>query len=189
MDDSKPYFPAPPILKFFYENFKVGPWVSRIDWSKGHWCSSTYMVVRLSDISPKTGQKCIFGVFRPFLNFCRTVSRTYRLSHINALQVNQFYLPKDQSMKFWSKSIENWRSWKMTFCFVFGYWVFQKKNFLCLSMKRLWGIIHFCTMDGFFRILEKTSFQLICTRLYGQLLNIISSYGWYEKSLRLSHNY
>ena len=28
-------------------------------------------------------------------------------------------------------------------------------------------ILHvFCTMDGLFRILEKTSFQLICTRLY-----------------------
>ena len=23
----------------------IGPWVSRIDWCKGHWCSSTYMVV------------------------------------------------------------------------------------------------------------------------------------------------
>ena len=36
-------------------------------------------------------------------------------------------------------------------------------------MKRLkalvWGIIYFCTMDGFFRILEKTGSKLICTRL------------------------
>ena len=27
-------------------------------------------------------------------------------------------------------------------------------------------IFFFCTMDGFFRILEKTSFHLLCTRLY-----------------------
>ena len=40
----------------------IGPWVSRIDWCKGHWCSSTYMVVRLSDIRAKTGKKCIFCV-------------------------------------------------------------------------------------------------------------------------------
>ena len=34
-------------------------------------------------------------------------------------------------MKFWSKNIENWRSWKIDIFFVscFGYWVFQKKCF------------------------------------------------------------
>ena len=41
-----------------------------------------------------------------------------------------FYLPKDQSLNFLQKNIEIWRSWKITFCFVFcsffGYWVFQK---------------------------------------------------------------
>ena len=30
----------------------------------------------------------------------------------------------------------------------------------------VWGIVYFCTMDGFFRILEKTSSKIICTRLY-----------------------
>ena len=60
-------------------------------------------------------------------------------------------------MKFSWKIIENWRSLKMRFfCFI--------------SMKTsspfIWGIIYFCNMDGFFRILKKTSFQLICTRLY-----------------------
>ena len=47
---------------------------------------------------------------------------------------------------------------------------FQDIFFFCfISMKTsspfIWGIIYFCNMDGFFRILEKTSFQLICTRL------------------------
>ena len=57
---------------------------------------------------------------------------------------------------------------------VFGYWVFQKKFFFCffpieITLAFIWGIIYSCTMDGFFRILKKTSSELICTRLYLQL--------------------
>ena len=44
---------------------EVGPWVSRIDWCEGHWCGSTYMVVRLSDVSSKTDE----NVFLVFLGF------------------------------------------------------------------------------------------------------------------------
>ena len=33
----------------------IGPWVSRIDWCEGHQCDSTYMAVRLSDVSSKKG--------------------------------------------------------------------------------------------------------------------------------------
>ena len=47
---------------------------------------------------------------------------------------------------------------------------FQEKKNCCILLKRpkafIRGIIFFCTMDGFFRILEKTSSELICTRLY-----------------------
>ena len=68
-----------------------GPWLSRIDWCKGHWFVTTYMVVRLSDISSKTGKKCVFCVFRLFLSLCRTASRPYKLRQINALRINQFY--------------------------------------------------------------------------------------------------
>ena len=39
--------------------------VSRIDWCNRHWCGSTYMVVRQSDISSKTGKKCMFDVGQP----------------------------------------------------------------------------------------------------------------------------
>ena len=42
-------------------------------------------------------KKCIFWLF---LSFCRTASRPYRLSQINALRINQSYYPKDQSIKF-----------------------------------------------------------------------------------------
>ena len=47
-------------------------------------------------------------------------------------------------------------------------------NFFCfILLKRpkafMWGIIFFCTMDVFFRILGKTSSELICTLLYSVL--------------------
>ena len=63
----------------------------------------------------KNRQKVLFCIFRPFLSLCWIVSQPYRLSHNNALHINQFYSPKDQSMKFSLKNIENWRSWKMRF--------------------------------------------------------------------------
>ena len=36
---------------FFVKILWIGPWVSRIDWCEGHWCSSTYMVefLRIGD--------------------------------------------------------------------------------------------------------------------------------------------
>ena len=76
----------------FQKNFVkiswIGPWVRRIDWCKGHWCSSTYIVERLSDVSSKTGKKCIFCVFRLFLRLRWTTSQPYTLSYINALGIN-----------------------------------------------------------------------------------------------------
>ena len=53
------------------------------------------------------------------------------------------------------------------------FFFFSKKNcFILLKRPKafIWGIIFFCTMDGFFRILEKTSSELICTRLYFRFL-------------------
>ena len=76
---------------FFVKISWIDSWVSRIDWCEGHWCDSIYMAVRLSDISSKTGKKCIFGVFRLFLCLCWTASKPYRLSHVNALRFNQFF--------------------------------------------------------------------------------------------------
>ena len=86
-----PFFKIVNSRNLFVKISWIGPWVSRIDWCEGHWCGSTYMVVRLSDISSKTGKKCIFCVFRLFLSLCRTASRPYRLSYINALCINQSY--------------------------------------------------------------------------------------------------
>ena len=72
-------------VSLFWKYFLWNPYFSRIDWCEGHWLSSTYMAVRLSDIRAKAGKKCIFCVFRLFLPLCRTASRPYRLSYINAL--------------------------------------------------------------------------------------------------------
>ena len=76
-------------------------------------------------------------------------------------------------MKISWKNIENWRSWKTRF-FWGGHFEFFESailNFFLLhfSEKRspfIWGIIFFCTMDGFSRILEKKLSKLLCTRLY-----------------------
>ena len=77
---------------FFMKISWIVPWISRIDWCEGLWCGSTYMVVRLSDISSKAAyikhKKCIFCLF---LSLCRTASWPYKLSHTNALLNNQFY--------------------------------------------------------------------------------------------------
>ena len=54
---------------FFSKISWIDPWVSRIDCYKGHWCGSTYMVVRLSNISSKTDKKCFLCVFR-LCNVC-----------------------------------------------------------------------------------------------------------------------
>ena len=40
---------------FFVKISWIGPWVSRIDWCEGHQSYSTYMAVRLSNISSKKG--------------------------------------------------------------------------------------------------------------------------------------
>jgi len=82
-DSKKVHFSKSPILKFFFENGLVLGLVRLID--------AKDMVVRMSDVNSKIGKKCIFCVFRPFLGLYQTVSRPYRLSHTNALCINQSY--------------------------------------------------------------------------------------------------
>ena len=75
----------------FAKILQIGPWVSRIHWCEGHQCDSTYMAVRLSDLSSKKGKKDKKGSFSPFLGLRRTAWQPYRLSHIDALRINQSY--------------------------------------------------------------------------------------------------
>ena len=120
----------------------------------------------------KSGKKCIFCVLRLFLSLWRTASRPYRLSHNNALCINQLYKPKDKSMQFSWKILRIGRSGKWDF-FESAILNNLKKNVfltILLSMKTCSlfkrGIIYFCTMNSLLRILEKTSSELICTQLY-----------------------
>ena len=51
---------------FFVKILWIRPWVSRIGWCEGHWCGSTYMAVRLPNISSKTAKnpkKAFFACF------------------------------------------------------------------------------------------------------------------------------
>ena len=61
--------------QYFFSKFSwMGPWVSRIDCCEGHQCGSTYMAMRLSDITSKTvkkHKKCIFSLFQ---SLCRTAT-------------------------------------------------------------------------------------------------------------------
>ena len=82
----------------------------------------------------KNRQKCIFGVFGLFLSLLWTASQPYRLSHINALYIDQCYLSKDQSMKFSRKNVENWQFWKCHF-FSVGHSEFSKIFFCFIPMK------------------------------------------------------
>ena len=134
VDKKSLFFKIANSRKIFAKISWIGPWVSRIDWCERHWYGSTYMVVRLSDISSKTGKICIFSVFRPFLSLCRTASRLFRLSQINVLRINQFYQPKDQSIKFSRIFFENWRFWKISFVLAaILKFFFSKKNFFFAS--------------------------------------------------------
>ena len=69
---------------------------------------------------------------------------------------------------------------------------FFKNIFFCFILSKrpkafIWGLVFFCTMDGFFRILEMTSSELICTRLYESeirdtvLFSLHKTLQWYKR--------
>ena len=87
---------------------QIGPWVSRINWREGHSFCSTYMVVRLSNVSSIYCYKRIFIVFCSKLSLRRTAWRPHELSKINALPINWSYLPEDQFLKFWRQLLSFW---------------------------------------------------------------------------------
>jgi len=110
-------------------------------------------------------------------------------SHFQGFVNSQYFF-----MKFSWKNVENWRSWKMRF-FWGGHFEFSKSailNFFLLhlcekSSPFIWGVIFFCTMDGFSRILEKKLSELLCTRLYQWKNEYKILDGWifgYTKGLR-----
>ena len=81
----KGHFSKSPILNIFLWKF-YGSVLGLVDWCKGQRCGSTYMAMRLFDISSKTGKKCNFCVFRPFYNF-RPYIVTWLYFFVNILGV------------------------------------------------------------------------------------------------------
>ena len=129
---------------FFAKISGIGPWVIWINWCKGHWCGSTYMAMRLSYISSKTGKKCIFCVFRLFLSLCLTASRPYRLSHTNALfaSIN----PSNQRTNpwnFWEKILRIGGTGKWVF-FLVGHFEFfllhSHENMVSKNFSKFWWL-------------------------------------------------
>ena len=145
----KTHFPALPILW-------IGPWVNIIDWCKGHWCGSSFMVMSLSDIS-------IFCVFRLFLGLCQTKPLQYSLHQ--SILPTQGLIHEIFMKKYWELAeLEKEFFWVGHFdSFLFKF--FFSSSQCKISSSFIWSIIFFCTMNGFFRILQKRLSNLICTRL------------------------
>ena len=73
----------------------IGPWMCRIDWSEGHWCGLTYMVVRLSDITSKTGKKCFCAyIGQPHNHTGWTTSMTFASINPTKERTNLWYFHK-----------------------------------------------------------------------------------------------
>ena len=76
------------------------------------WLSWPSLAVRRKLKKVVKTQRCIFTLH---LSLPQTAWRWYRLSHINVFCINLFYSPKEQSLKFSRKNIENWQNWKSQF--------------------------------------------------------------------------
>ena len=120
--------------QYFFMKFSwIGPWVSRIDRCEGHWCDSTNMAMRLSDISSKTGKKMHFWCFRLFWGLCQTASQPYRLSHVMPFASINSTNPRTNLWNFHKKilrigGVVKWPFFRRPFWFFF----FSKKNFFLL---------------------------------------------------------
>ena len=89
-----------------------GPWVSRRNSWIGQGCSSTYMVVRLSNIRAKTTKNAFLPLKWPFVG---QPDNHMGWATSLACTLNIFYLPKDYFLKFWWKNVQNWWIWKIAF--------------------------------------------------------------------------
>ena len=79
----------------------------------------------------------------------RTVWQPYRLSQIDVLCINLSNQPKDQSLKFSPKKIENWGSWKSQFFWVghLDFFFFLSHFFCYITMKISWWLPWFTAKE------------------------------------------
>ena len=127
-------FSKSPIIKIFFVKISwIGPWFSRIEWCQGHYCSSTYMVVRLSDVSSKTGKNAFFvflgcfctyvghphdhigwAISMPFTSINPTNPRTNQWNFCwKILRIGAF-----EKWPFWKTAILEFIFEKLVFCFI-----------------------------------------------------------------------
>ena len=84
---------------------------------KSKWPTQKNWVLQLLQFSILFSQISYIGLGFVGLNDAKGIDVAqpvwpYKLSHINALRIIQFYQPKDQFTKFLKKNAENWLSWK-----------------------------------------------------------------------------
>ena len=112
--------------------------------------------------------------------FCQTAWQFYLLSHLYVDGVN---LNRCVCFKL-KKLLPNGKldiggAWKWHFVLVFR---FLKKFSMKITLTFIWAIVYFCTMDGFFRILNKALSKLTCTWLYFDFLPR-RLYYWYSRHI------
>ena len=165
IDSKKPHFPAPSILNIFSWNFyglvlgllelidAKGIGVSQLIWSWG--CPT------LAQKRPKNTKNTFFACFwanvrQPHDHISWAIPMPFASTNCTN--------PRTSPWKFHENILRIGRAGKRVF-----FWVGHFDFFLLyLSGKTspfIWGIIYFCTMDVFFRILGKKLSELLCTRL------------------------
>ena len=124
----------------FAKILQIGPWVNRIDWRKGHWCGSTYMVVRLSEISSKNTTNVYLACFRGYVGQpLDHIGRATSMPFASIIFIN----PRTNLWIFLKKisRIEggNWKThfffWVSHFEFFFSFFFSQKDFFCFIPMK------------------------------------------------------
>ena len=112
---------------FFMKISWIGPWISRIDWCKGHWCGSTYIQLMWSWGCSTWAQKQAKNAFFVFLGcFWAYVGQPH--DHIGWATPMPFASsnsthPRTNPWNFHEKILRIGGALKMTFCFVFCFLV------------------------------------------------------------------
>ena len=131
----------------------IGPWVSRIDWCKLHWCSCCEAVQCKGKNSLKTQKMHFLPVFE--------LTSTIYIDGVHQFPLHQsILLTQGPIHEIFTKSVENWRFWKMAILknSRFDFFFFFQKIFFCLIPMKICQKL-FDRMDG-------TTTQFWCFHLF-----------------------
>ena len=166
-----PHFPPPSILNICVSKiFWIGPWVSRIGWCKGHWCGSTYLVVRLSNKSSKTQKMHFLPVFELMSDSLTTIYiEPHQCPSHQSILLAQAPIHKIFMKKYWKLAeLENVFFLSRPFFFFF---LLQKKDFFGSSLWKQAACSYEVSFICWFWWLtwfsaQKNLYVLFCTWLY-----------------------